>query len=320
MPKYVCRIRHRKGEPLGLNIYPSVTFLDLPLEIRDRIYQDLLVSPRPILVFSGQHHESLESHNGREIMTAITTIEPVDSILQELTLGLLSCSRQIAAEAAASFYRCNTFKFEGHDVWQPLYGFLRLIGDRNTNHLRDLEVGVDRLVEIQADRYGLRTEREHKWLFGNVYPRCSSETGPIDNFYERIVETASPAIRYCFRALGKNGPPLTLKMVMERGSFPFADPWLLSVQEAVSWLTYEKVPELVERFCGEYTSEQVTVIWLGSIDAGSFRKREGDLEGLGWEVIEAEESEISAWGIEPNRVVDFKLRRRKMAAHHISKE
>jgi hypothetical protein len=45
MTPKVCRIKYRKGQPLGLTIYPAPTFTSLPLEIREEIYRLLLLVP-----------------------------------------------------------------------------------------------------------------------------------------------------------------------------------------------------------------------------------------------------------------------------------
>lgn len=96
MPKQVCRIRWRKGEPLGLVKYPTTTFLDLPREIRDQIYHNGLVSSDPLTVWSGHYHRDYRKKNGKVEMKQTTTVEPIDPNLKQLTRGLLYCSHQIA--------------------------------------------------------------------------------------------------------------------------------------------------------------------------------------------------------------------------------
>jgi hypothetical protein len=240
-------------------------------------------------------------------MIETTTVEPIDPVLQELTMGLLSCSSQIAAEAAATFYRSNTFKFAGDDTWQPLYAFLSCIGDRNTSYLRDLEVGVSRSADLQADRFGLRDNR-WGWPFGKVYPRCASET---ESILEQIVENSSPAIRYCFRALGKDGSALTLRVVLERGHFPVSDPWCFCAEEHLSWDSFWEIPVQVERLRREYSGDRVAVTWEGCVAKDVFG-REGDLNGLGWELVDAKEEGDVFYDqqAQPESAVSFKLRRK----------
>src|SRR5580700_5133958 len=122
MPKIrkgVCRITWRKGEPLGLAAYSAVCFLDLPREIRDRIYYDALVASRPITVSSItiHSHEIRQNDTKRIVVSREYTVEGKDPIFKEMSTNLLWCHPIIAPEAATCFYQSNTFHFEGNEVW-----------------------------------------------------------------------------------------------------------------------------------------------------------------------------------------------------------
>lgn len=123
--KNVCRITWRKGEPLGLAVSTTACFLDLPREIRDRIYFDALVSSRPITISSVTLHGSQCTYNdaNQTVISRAYTIEGQDPILQQLATSLLFCHPTIASEAAKNFYQSNTFYFEGNEIWNPLYFF-----------------------------------------------------------------------------------------------------------------------------------------------------------------------------------------------------
>ena len=133
MPKMVCRITWRMGEPLGLAVYPRPTFLDLPREVRDQIYYEALVVSRPITVSSitvglpGSIEYNTETK--QKTISHKCIIEGRDEILNDITHGLLRCQKQVSSEAAVTFYQLNTFHFDGNEVWDPLYTFLKGIGD-----------------------------------------------------------------------------------------------------------------------------------------------------------------------------------------------
>jgi len=60
MARMVCRLKYHKGQPLSLSIYPGPTFMSLSFDIRQKIYQLLLVSSEPIIV--NREPPSMNSH------------------------------------------------------------------------------------------------------------------------------------------------------------------------------------------------------------------------------------------------------------------
>jgi hypothetical protein len=116
MPKRVCRIRRRKGEPLSLVKYTAATFLDLPREVRDQIYHIVLVSPDPITICSMHYNWTTRSKDGKATTIESITLDPSHPILAPPTLAIMYCSRQMAVEARATFYNLNTFRFAGHEA------------------------------------------------------------------------------------------------------------------------------------------------------------------------------------------------------------
>src|SRR4051794_21297472 len=107
MTPMVCRIKYRKGQPLGFTIHPAPTFTSLPLEIREKIYRLLLLAPEPIVVNPQTPRTILLS-------SSIPILQSRERLarLRPLTFGLLKVNKMISAEAAAIFYHQNTFRFE----------------------------------------------------------------------------------------------------------------------------------------------------------------------------------------------------------------
>jgi hypothetical protein len=171
MPKSVCRITWRKGEPLSLAVYPSTTFLDLPGEIRGRIYYDAPIASRPITVSSVaiHEHESRQNDAKQTIISQECIVEGRDPILDQIATSLLRCHLTIAPEAAAFFYQWNTFHFEGNEVWNPFYSFLQSIRDYNRGFLRNLSAKFEIRKHVYQDRYGARIIRHFPLPFHIIH-------------------------------------------------------------------------------------------------------------------------------------------------------
>lgn len=95
----------------GLAVYPSPTFLDLPREIRNKIYWEALVVSRPITVSSNSIHiEYSEKTTKYNMEGQVTTIHQTytclsrDAVLDKIAFGLLRCHPLISAESAITFY------------------------------------------------------------------------------------------------------------------------------------------------------------------------------------------------------------------------
>jgi hypothetical protein len=148
------RDRWRRGEPLGLIEYKSPTFLDLPKGVRDQIYYTVLVSPNPISVCSMHYTWTTRSQDRRFTSIERLTLDPSCPILAPPTLAIISCSRQLAVGARAAFYSLNTFRFAGHEAWQPMYRWLNMIGEVARAHLQNLMVEVLRPKGLIQDQHG----------------------------------------------------------------------------------------------------------------------------------------------------------------------
>jgi hypothetical protein len=178
MPKLVCRIRWRRGEPLSLIKYTSVSFLDLPREIRNQIYYHVLFLPDPITVCSMHYEYTTESRDGRHSLIESITMDPIYPILAPPMLALMYCNRQVAVEATASFYNLNTFRFAGHDTWQPMYQWLSIIGAGARAQLRNLMVEVQRPRRLTQDRHGSHKFNTTASSSGSTWPAPIAQSQP----------------------------------------------------------------------------------------------------------------------------------------------
>jgi len=313
----ICRLKYRKGQPLGLTIYQGPTFSSLPLEIRNKIYEDLLIAPDPLTVYSAPPDRSDEHRGG------------VYPKLFPLTLGLLRVNKTIAAEAAAVFYHRNTFAFSApyhsfeFDTWDPLYSFLLTIGATNRAHLLRLEAAISRPMEIIKDADGTITTCAYgpRWL-RKVYARDQHLRvyPPVDS--NRVigltVDYVSPAIEAVFRILGPNGSNLRLSLTMVDGYLPGIALFYDDYSDWNSWWSLE-IPDYVEIMRSQFTSRfpgdegRVEVLWEGSSVKSAIDPAVDRVEKLGWEIIEMKEpfGPSGRWG----PMVFFTLRRVRRKLH-----
>jgi hypothetical protein len=207
MGPIVCRLKVRKGEPIGLTIYPGPTFVSLPLDIRNKIYGLLLIASQPVAVCSKPLGEQFG--DPRETYPKVAA----------LTFGLLRVNKMISVEAAAVFYHRNVFKFGGsHDChlvdgWHPLYSFLFTIGDRNRAYLQYLEAEISRPRAVTKDTDGtISSLVEGSFWMRKVHARDQHTRiyPPVDDqpYLGPSVDYISPAIEAVFRIMGSTGSKL----------------------------------------------------------------------------------------------------------------
>ncbi|KAH7128469.1 hypothetical protein B0J11DRAFT_525044 [Dendryphion nanum] len=292
MPSMVCRISHRPGQPLGLCIYPAMSFLDLPREVRDMIYEYILIDTNPILVYS----VPTNADNNYEIPQNYK-FRPRTS---HLTLGLLRVNREIAMESASLFYYHNTFQFGdryrsaslynpfpgGFDYWDALYSFLSCIGSRNRNRLRKIEMDISRPQLVTKDEHGtVSSYMRDSWWLKKVHSRdtYTRKNGP--EYDGSRYDDISPAIEAVFRILGKKGPKLRLSLILDFQIFP-EDP---VSPYRVGW--GGEIPRHVELMRKRFTAlpdkqeERVDVLWEGGDTKRRFLDRIEVLVHDGWQIV-----------------------------------
>ena len=116
-------------------------FLDLPPELRNRVYEEILVSPHTCKIPSicGVHQ-------------SWTWLDPIKE-------NILTLSRQVRAEALSIYYGCNTFEAHIHRTDFAFFtGWLTAIGEENRLRLRkvtftlqDRWTCADGLIDLVRD-------------------------------------------------------------------------------------------------------------------------------------------------------------------------
>ena len=309
MPEFVCRIRRRKGQPLGLSLSPRIGFLDLPLELRNQIYRHSLVASEPITVWSGSIGESEEdpgNHPAFLILTSWTKVEAAIPNLYELDWALFRCNRQVSREAAATLYQFNTFRLQnsspdvpgashGHSCWNALYVFLQMIGEDNRSHLQSLDLHLPKPTQVWQHADGTRTSLT-SWQFRQVIPQSEYLQRYSAPVAEGMVDHVDPAMEACFRILGKTGSALSLVLRLDPHLLPGAQ-MMFDEQHPDSHHFGLDLPILIEHLRRDFTADsgtasRVDVLWKGECLRDRFTDQMGRIQDQGWVIVDQAEGSV----------------------------
>lgn len=163
----------------------TLSFLDLPGEIRTQIY-------KLALVFEGIETDTRSSHRSHTYACAgpasYLQHEPSPNYKNwrntvKPALGLLRLNKQINAEAAGIFYGHNEFRFTSANGRDVLEAFCKTIGEANTRRLAKIthHVTFDNQVDHCSCLENLKTKRVYQ-ISQACYQRlplwlCKSNTG-----------------------------------------------------------------------------------------------------------------------------------------------
>ena len=320
MPDLICRIKWVKGEPLGLTIYQKPSFLDLPREIRDEVYRYSLVDSKFITIWNGKQtieSPDLGESSERCSESTSTFLETTAVKFHDLALGLLRCNRTVASEACVVFYRSNIFHFIGHEVWSPVYLFLEMIGYKNRDYLRYLEIQMHQPQQVWQHPDGTRTTTVYDWRHRKVVPSSGHLSMEPERFVEGIVDHVDPAIRACFRILGKKRRTLTMTLNLDKHYLPGAQLYQDEQRSDNPYPFGMELPDMIEVFRQRYTTEPgtkscVEVLWKGECIRERFTEQQQLVQKVGWEIIDIRETEHPLDRYGPMFVTAFTLRRKEL--------
>lgn len=127
---------------------PKKGFMDLPPEIRDMVYKDLL---------KGTDWVTLIPISARSQVRTMVSRPMAEN---NIHTGIMYCSKTTNREATEFLYRKNTFYFScprggpGDQNWRRVFAWLNKIGPANRSHLRDLRISQKSMegFELVEDR------------------------------------------------------------------------------------------------------------------------------------------------------------------------
>jgi len=314
MPKLMCRLRWRKGLPLGLSVSLEAScFLDLPPEIRIKIYHYSLVASESLTIWSGSQKADTTELPESIRLTSHETVKIDVSFSNHLALGLLCCNRQVSSEAAVILYQGNTFRFLGTNNWNPLYGFLEIIGEENRYSLRSLEMAMPKPKQVWQHADGTCTSRIEWWRLCEVIPRPMRFQSSSTLFEEGFVDHLDPAVEACFRILGRSKSTLTLRLILEKHLLPGVE-FIFDQQHPKIYLFELDLPILIDTCRRDLTSNtdaagRVDVLWQGECLKDKFDEQIELIRDQGWLVVNTAKGSIDM-GFTGKLTVLFTLRRK----------
>ena len=211
---------------------------------------------------------------------------------KDLALGLLRCCTIIAAESAQIFYSRNTFRFEGEHEYYPVITWLDKL-DRNRDYLVNLEITVPRPgIAWQlpdGSRYkmsGLKTRG-----LASHHPYFASREGP---YGEGEVDIIDPAVETIFSLLAKeyeSNDQRKMRLCLDTGYHNIPGIELFD-EEGMNLFSLD-LPNLVDIWRRQYFSdtEALKVFWKAEVEVDTFNEKRHLIEGVGWNIIDAQEGE-----------------------------
>ncbi|KAH6677606.1 hypothetical protein B0J14DRAFT_584710 [Halenospora varia] len=288
--RYVARNRLRNSPPL--------TFLSLPREIRDKIYDLALVSVSPIIAWKGSWKFELHyfpKPEGQLVPDLSSCIrwrnidqEAISASLRPVNVKLILCNKTVSHEAALVFYRKNTFSFLGEHNWDPIVSWLEAIGAENRNSLLLMEIDAYRPDAVWQRSSGERVMEPAGYTREEIYPRHPYLPLPTSENALRYgpVENINPAVETIFILLGRMESEQKLTIVMQlplylypgartpRGEWD-SSPWR-------GWYSMD-LPNLVEKFRSLHT-QRVEVLWKGEECRQELEDQQAIIERIGWDI------------------------------------
>jgi hypothetical protein len=278
-----------------------MSFLKLPREIRDQIYELSLFTSQPIIVWDGTFYINAYVYWD----WVARRNRPRISALQELTLGLLRVNRLVASEAACTFYRLNTFRFEGTSPWDALCIFSNLVG-KNKRWLRHLHLQMKQPPEKVLPHLHGTFISEEKWALQQLYDYDEELHQFCEPHKYGFVEYICPALRLFFKVIGKD-VPLTVVVALESGYLPgFPNHLIEHDPDRLFWgMT---IPTSMEYFREKFAGN-MEILWKGDCMTMHFLRRLDEIKSRGWEVIKVEQSQYEG----DFARTDFIIRRRPIS-------
>ncbi|KAI9689762.1 MAG: hypothetical protein M1822_009644 [Bathelium mastoideum] len=276
----------------------------LARELREKVYEHALMSNSPIVVWAGgwqadapmlpkeQDWRWRPGKRPGEPGCPVKCWRAVDrqatkQSIQQTAFNLLQSNRMLAGEAAAVFYRKNTFSFLGDHNWEPIVAWLRAIGRLNRGYLRNIEVEV-----IRPDRVWQHSDgRRVRCLYTKeeVYPRNRwLKFEPPDQ--EGIVDNINPAIEEVFALLLDreliDKAPLTLTFNVVEGIVPGIDYGFDHEDPGITPIPMD-LPNLAALFRIFYGQASMDVLWKGEDEKDSFDCHVDEISPTEWEILDA---------------------------------
>jgi hypothetical protein len=273
-----------------------MSLLELPQELRDKVYAYTLVSSDVIVAWSGERH-SLEVDNAG--YDTVINKRRIKNSVRHLATNLLFCgNKAVHYEAASIFYRRNVFKFEGEHDHQHILSWLTVIGAYNRSFLSKLEVVEPTCQYVWQLEDGSRSTPEGLRSVIRpqlpIYPRFPQLLLP-SSIAAGYVCNINPALEAIF-AIFKNCPKITLLFQVDEYIPGIALDPPINFPDYISLdrFTMDR-PNLIEIFREKNTQPHgnIQIQWLiKDVQKAQFDSKRREIAGY-WDIIE--EAKVRDW-------------------------
>ena len=130
----------RPRRPQKPRSQPQSPFLQLPPELRTKIYRYALIRDEPIDLWPHKWTKPDDSPKPAVTLLKVRHQESLEYVRKEMATGLLGTCRQVYNEAAMFFWADNNFRFTGRSGWQGLLRFFLTIGPEARSRIQRLDV------------------------------------------------------------------------------------------------------------------------------------------------------------------------------------
>ncbi|KAE8446691.1 hypothetical protein EG329_011735 [Mollisiaceae sp. DMI_Dod_QoI] len=279
----------------------KISFMSLPLEIRNTIYSSAIISPTPLIAWSSKSISDLiqspidsrfSRHTSPQTFCMASYVEHALPV-EQLATRMFLVSRDVSREAAEIFYSYNTFRFVGEDwIWDTVLQWLivQTAAACVAGGLSAWEEDAagERIPDVEKDWLARENEREI------VYPRNKHLDLPkVERGEEHelagAVENISPKVEVVLRMLGEGGrwDRVRLSMLLPYHFVPGLQLWLSRHREY--WMSMD-LPNVMEICAGQELpsvsgQREVEILWKCKEEGRAFLNGRKDLEALGWEIV-----------------------------------
>jgi len=311
-----------------------LTLQSLPRELRDIIYEYVLVAHHPLVVWAGKLdivHPIERIAFGQFWLARKVDHDATRTSVRGLAIPILYSNKMISKEATSIFYSSNTFAFYGEHNWDPIVIWLQKIGACKRRHICKLLIHARRPTSSHQAPDGTRTRIPMTVM--DVYqrsslldrPRDGQDTGCVDNINHEAITSIFSLLSNPQNSSGElitNPRTLVFTLQLDVNHLPGIWRIVDEVGAQAEWLGMD-LPNIIEmaRRAWSHLPDRkcdINLIWRGESRSAYFHEHQATLLEKGWKIITAREVrrpvEHSGWGwfnnyVTPSDVIEYALHR-----------
>lgn len=278
---------------------PRISFLTLPREIRDLVYDYRFNTPLTIVIWCSIQPD----HPQRRwrVRGALQKTEEGKTVVSDAQdqLRILRCNTVVAREAARTFYSKNKFNFERGWTWDLVVCWLESIGPGNRSFLSKLELDIpsnshgwqiSHYVSSDFARYSTRAALSRNSQLLGLMPVNTNIQPVFDKFF-KLLSSGD---------YSDGTSDLTIDMLLEGGLLPQCRLGPNDRHPRGEHFSMD-VPNAIERHRALWASSmgrRLDIRWHGLVWTPAFSEHRADIEAK-WVILSVvEEDRVQTWDSE----------------------